>query len=99
MIALSAGEMEEVPAGEGQGWFAAATAGGQGTVVDFTDGEEELASITGVKDFGWAFYSSPTVTEGSTNTVTADGTASSAVAGESTGTPGRGERPGQPGTN
>src|SRR5699024_12417709 len=56
VIALSAGEMEEVPAGEGQGWFAAATAGGQGTVVDFTDCEEELDSITGVKDFGRRFW-------------------------------------------
>src|SRR5699024_7379341 len=35
VIALSAGEIEAVPAGEGQGWFAAASDDGQGTVVDF----------------------------------------------------------------
>lgn len=99
VIALSAGQMEEVPAGEGQAWFAAAAAGGQGTAVEFTAGQEELASITAVKGFGWAFYSGPWVTEGSTYSVSADGNASSAVAGETTGTPGRGERPAQVGTN
>ena len=84
VIAFATNEMVETPTTtDGQGWISAAASGSAGSTVTITDSSGSvLGTYTSLKAFGNVIYSTSGMSNGSTYTVSVDGTSTEAIAGQ-----------------
>lgn len=98
VIAFATNEMVETPTTtDGQGWISTAASGSAGSTVTISDSSGSvLGTYTSLKAFGNVIYSTSGMTNGSTYTVSVDGTATEATAGQGGGMGGGMGMGGQP---
>ncbi|QWW19519.1 carbohydrate-binding domain-containing protein [Schaalia sp. 19OD2882] len=101
LVAVGSAGMAETPATGGQGFVAATVGGSAGSTVTVTDASgAKITSFTAAKEFASVVVSTPKITNGSSYTVSVDGSSTQVTAGEGghggMGGPGGG-RPGGPG--
>ncbi len=84
VIAFATDEMVEKPTTtDGQGWISASVTGSAGSTVTITDSSGSvLDTYTSPKAFGNVIYSTSGMTNGSTYTVSVDGTSTEVTAGQ-----------------